>query len=86
MSYTKGERYITCSDEWWFTEITNPNFTEPNTVTGRFRYKADALLDAAAPEMYEVLKDARITLNILQPNGSAILRQIDKALGKVEGK
>ncbi len=55
MVYTKGERYVACSDEWWFTEIANPNLKEPNFVVGRFWTKGDALLDAVAPKMYEAL-------------------------------
>jgi len=43
-------------------------------------------LRKAAPEMYEALKEAKITLQVLQPDGSALLRQIDKALTKAEGK
>ena len=39
----------------------------------------------SAPDLYEALKEARITLNVLQPDGSAVLREIDKALADKEG-
>jgi len=37
-------------------------------------------------DMYEALREALITMRILQPNGSAVLRQMTKALAKAEGK
>ena len=61
MEYTKGERQLYCgSGEYWFGEywfvdiITKPN--RANITVGRFRKKEDALLDAAAPLLYEALK------------------------------
>ena len=46
--------------------------------------EANAHLIAAAPSMYEALKGASITLKVLQPQGSALLREIDNAIAKVE--
>ncbi len=48
--------------------------------------KNNAHLIAAAPAMYEALKEARITLRVLQPSGSAVLRKIDSALAEAEGR
>jgi len=47
--------------------------------------EANAHLIAAAPSMYEALKDSIITLKVLQPQGSALIREIEQSLALAEG-
>ncbi len=55
MEYTEGERLLYCGVDYWFVLIKDkPN--RPDMLVGKFRTKEDALLDAAAPEMYEAIK------------------------------
>jgi len=84
MEYTNGERQLYCSDEYWLVEIKEHN--RPNTIIGKFHTKEDALLDAAAPDMCEALKEALITLKVLQPRGSAVIREIEQVLAKAKGE
>ena len=54
MNYTKGERNIYCGDDYWFVEVKD---SQPACIIGKFHTKGDAILDAAAPDMYEALKE-----------------------------
>lgn len=48
--------------------------------------RANAKLIAAAPDMYEALKEARDYLRFNKGNASPIYDKADKALSKAEGK
>jgi len=93
MEYTKGEWRIgeNCNRLEIYAPFVNHGViriasADTTTILSQEERQANALLIAAAPDMYEALKEARITLNILQPKGSAVLREIDTALAKAEGK
>lgn len=73
--FTKGERHVVCGDDYWFV------VDEHDNTIGRFSVKEEALLDAAAPELYKALA------SILQdaiPNER--LKNALKALFEAEGK
>ena len=53
MKYTKGERSIYCADDYWMVEVKDRSSL---CIIGKFHTKDDALLDAAAPAMYEALE------------------------------
>ena len=53
MNYTKGKRSLTGQDDSGAVNV----FTNKELIA-TFRHRADAQLDAAAPELYEGLKDA----------------------------
>lgn len=83
MAYTKGE--------WHWNKALGRIFARNGSPTEIAIIHADskdevgnAHLIAAAPELYEALKEARVTLGVLQPNGSAVLREIDTAIARVE--
>ena len=58
MNYTKGERTLYCGDDSWFVEVKDKS-NRPNNIIGKFHTKENALLDAAAPAMYEALIEAQ---------------------------
>lgn len=93
MNYTKGEWKVKPPDYEnergivIYNDIDNGIVARVATLGGtKNEVETNAHLISAAPDMYEALKETRITLNILQPRGSALLREIDKALNKAEGK
>ncbi len=86
MEYTKGERTLYCGDDYWFVEIKDKP-DRPHTTIGKFHTKEDALLDAAAPDMYEALKQAQRTFEafrIKETDPRYIM--ISQALAKAGGK
>ena len=95
MEYTKGERLLSYGEDKWYVFIkAKPN--RPDKVVGRFTKKEDALLDAAAPALYEALKvaEARIFTEIRHhPEAGDYretlqneLRQVMAVLAEAEGK
>lgn len=85
--YTKGEwkaiiSRVTGGDFYSVVSNYHKHQFEIAKIMSMKEDKANAYLIAASPRMYEALKEARITLNVLQPKGSAILREIDEALAK----
>ena len=88
MEYTKGERFLYCAEDCWLVEVRDkPN--RPNIVVGKFRTKEDALLDAAAPQMYKALIKAREDINWMLNNekflNPDVFDYIDKALAEGRG-
>ena len=81
MTYTKGEWKVFIADH--FVQV----HTGKTTITLEKSEEniANAQLIASAPALYEALKEARVTLKVLQPDGSAVIREIDEALAKVDG-
>lgn len=79
MEYTKGELRYYSWEGMYRIETQSGEIVAYNIVN-----EADALLFSKSPDLYEALIEAKISLNVLQPDGSAVLRQIDKALAKVE--
>jgi len=85
MKYTKGERFVSFPGKDWLVLIKDkPN--RPNIVVGKFRTKEDALLDAAAPQMYKALIKAREDINWMLNNekflNPDVFDYIDKALAE----
>ena len=90
--YTKGERqlYQGIDGEYWFVEISGKP-DRLNTVIGKFLKKEDALLDAAAPDMYEALGAALWVLKGVRYSKTdrakaEAIRAIEQALSKAGGK
>ena len=79
MTYTKGEWKVRRHG------ITYEVYTGNYEVASGIYRSANAQLIASAPALYEALKEARVTLKVLQPDGSAVIREIDEALAKVDG-
>lgn len=86
----KGERYIGCSDEYWFVASLADNH-----VIGKFSKKGDALLDAAAPKLYEALKLTHSFMIALKDQYPDIFKDyrvimldtnIEQALAEVDSK
>ncbi len=91
MEYTKGEWKVrsgfkvTAGEEQTWVADCYP-YHEKHPRPRVIEAEANAHLIASAPDLYEALREAQITLRVLQPSGSAVLREIDKALAKAEGK
>jgi len=86
---TKGERTIWCAEDYWMVEVKD---SSPVCIIGKFHTKEDALLDAAAPELYEALKElSEITHDLGLGDGNpdplieASNKKARKALAKAEG-
>ncbi len=86
LKYTKGEWERQGNKILAFGKGTIAVCPSPTNDKGVLEFIANAHLIAAAPKLYEALKEARITLRVLQPDGSAVLREIDGATAKAEGK
>ena len=97
--YTKGEwearklfpdRHGIITKEAW--EITTPEYDVVASInhSAPIRKEDDAHLIAAAPDMYEALKECLVNLEILYRAGnlpkSALHLRAEKALSKAEGK
>ncbi len=83
MNYTKGERQLYCGEQYWIVEVIDKS-SRPNIIVGRFNTKEDALLDAAAPEIYEALKALADSSSPVSPKKAHEMAR--KALAKAERK
>ena len=91
MNYTRGERKLYCGDDYWVVEIRDKPI-HPSITIGKFQTKEDALLDIAAPGLYEACKialDLVTTVLYEHPDDEIAKAQkeaINKALSKAEGR
>jgi len=90
MNITKGDRIVRQRGNYYYTKVDDkPN--RGSKVVGRFKSESDALLDAAAPDMYEALKAVRAKVNVWSGTGKFQdlqdeIQNVNAALALAEGR
>ncbi len=100
MEYTKGEWEVKVKRQYLHEpEVSIPIWTphgqmilEADGIPAKGEMYANALLCAAAPNMYEVLKEAQLQIEYLHEkfgetgSGNQVLSKIQSVIQKAEGK